>query len=69
MEKSKTSTSELLIKTTIIASFLVLIGWLLFIVFNTKALSESSLLIQYSIISIAFYTLFKLSSHDELLNS
>jgi hypothetical protein len=62
MENTGKKKTEVLIKATIIASYLVLITWLLFIVFHTKSLSNSSLFIQYVSVSVFMLGLFKLSS-------
>lgn len=62
MENTTKKKNDLLIKGSIIASYLVLISWLLFIVFHTKSLSNSSLFLQYVSLSVFMLGLFKFSS-------
>jgi uncharacterized integral membrane protein len=62
MENTSKKNNEFIIKSSIIAAYLVLITWLLFIVFNTKSLSTSTLFIQYVSITTFMLGLFKISS-------
>ncbi|MCO4755420.1 MAG: hypothetical protein KC478_13135 [Bacteriovoracaceae bacterium] len=51
---------ELLKKTFVIASYIGLLGWILFVTFQTKSLPNDSLIFNYIVIAVFAIFLFKI---------